>query len=287
MLLSKHSELFSATASQESQENSMIQPILIRPDELRGIVSMKEAIDAVRLGFREWGGNPQINAPRRRIHIPTGVRVSVHQGGVPGAGATGMMTHCEWVKPLSDRQEYPRLNHPVIVLYDAAEGQLKAIIIGEITSSELPDNIAVTGLRTAATSALGTDLLARGDAEQVGLLGSGGQARNHLAALCAVRKVKQVKVFSPTEANRERFAETMGPRLKVDIVPVSTAAEARTSFSPRPIPAFRSSTETCSRRERTSQRSSEATWAWFRGDLPERNGARSTTRPCERAISSR
>jgi ornithine cyclodeaminase/alanine dehydrogenase-like protein (mu-crystallin family) len=226
MLLSKHSELFSATASQESQENSMIQPILIRPDELRGIVSMKEAIDAVRLGFREWGGNPQINAPRRRIHIPTGVRVSVHQGGVPGAGATGMMTHCEWVKPLSDRQEYPRLNHPVIVLYDAAEGQLKAIIIGEITSSELPDNIAVTGLRTAATSALGTDLLARGDAEQVGLLGSGGQARNHLAALCAVRKVKQVKVFSPTEANRERFAETMGPRLKVDIVPVSTAAEA-------------------------------------------------------------
>jgi ornithine cyclodeaminase/alanine dehydrogenase-like protein (mu-crystallin family) len=204
----------------------MIQPVLIRPDELRGIVSMKEAIDAVRLGFREWGENPQLNAPRRRIHIPTGVRVSVHQGGVPGAGATGMMTHCEWVKPLSDRQEYPRLNHPVIVLYDAAEGELKAIIIGEITCSELPDNVAVTGLRTAATSALGTDLLARGDAEEVGLLGSAGQARNHLAALCVVRKLKQVRVFSPTEANRERFAETMGPRLNVDIVPVSTAAEA-------------------------------------------------------------
>ena len=66
------------------------------------------------------------------------------------------MTHCEWVKPMAEHQEYPRLNHPVIVLYDAAEGELKGIVIGEITCAELPDNIAVTGLRTAATSAAGT-----------------------------------------------------------------------------------------------------------------------------------
>ena len=57
----------------------------------------------MRLGFREWGENPQLNAPRRRIHIPTGVRVSVHQGGVPAAKATGLMTHCEWVKPMAER----------------------------------------------------------------------------------------------------------------------------------------------------------------------------------------
>jgi len=169
----------------------MIRPILVRPEELKGIVTMAEAIEAVKLGFREWGENPQINAPRRRIHIPTGVRVSVHQGGVPGASATGLMTHCEWVKPLSDHQEYPRLNHPVIVLYDAQEGELKAIIIGEITSSELPDNVAVTGLRTAATSAVGTDVLARKNAERVGILGSAGQARNHLIALAKVRKIRR------------------------------------------------------------------------------------------------
>src|ERR1043166_5248140 len=151
-----------------------MKPYLIRPDALRGIVTMKAAIDAVRTGFREWGLNPQINAPRRRIHIPTGVRVSVHQGGVPAARATGLMTHCEWVKPMADEQIYPRLNHPVIVLYDSAEGELKGIIIGEITCAELPNNIAVTGLRTAATSAVGTDLLARPDAERLGIFGSQG-----------------------------------------------------------------------------------------------------------------
>ncbi len=86
--------------------------------------------------------------------------MSVHQGGVPAAKATGLMTHCEWVKPMANEQVYPRLNHPVIVLYDSAEGELKGIIVGEITCAELPNNIAVTGLRTAATSAVGTDLLA-------------------------------------------------------------------------------------------------------------------------------
>jgi len=154
-----------------------MQPLLVNPQEIRGIVTMAEAVDAVRLGFREWGENPQLNAPRRRIHIPSGVRVSVHQGGVPAAKATGLMTHCEWVKPMAEEQVYPRLNHPVIVLYDSAEGELKGIIVGEITCAELPNNIAVTGLRTAATSAVGTDLLARPDATRLGLFGAAGQAK--------------------------------------------------------------------------------------------------------------
>jgi alanine dehydrogenase len=204
----------------------MIEPLLISPDELKGIVTMAEAIDAVRSGFRAWGESPALNAPRRRIHIPTGVRVSVHQGGVPAAGATGLMTHCEWVKPLSDHQEYPRLNHPVIVLYDAAEGELKAIIIGEITCSELPDNVAVTGLRTAATSAVGTDLLARPDAERVSVFGAGGQARNHLLALARIRKIKQVKVYSRTPENRVKFAREMEPVLNATIEPVGRPEDA-------------------------------------------------------------
>ena len=203
-----------------------MQPVLIQPRELRGIVNMNAAIDAVRAGFREWGENPQINAPRRRIHIPTGVRVSVHQGGVPAAQATGLMTHCEWVKPMAEHQEYPRLNHPVIVLYDAAEGELKGIVIGEITCAELPDNIAVTGLRTAATSAVGTDLLARHDAEKLGIFGSAGQAKNHLVGLMKVRRIREVKVFSRKPENRKRFADEMGPLLNINISPVSSAREA-------------------------------------------------------------
>jgi len=203
-----------------------MNPLLVNPSEIRGIVTMAEAVEAVRLGFREWGENSQLNAPRRRIHIPTGVRVSVHQGGVPAANATGLMTHCEWVKPMAEEQVYPRLNHPVIVLYDAAEGELKGIIVGEITCSELPNNIAVTGLRTAATSAVGTDLLARPDATSVALFGAAGQAKNHLLALMQVRKLKSVKVYSRNPENRRKFVEEMGPLTNLNITPVASPEEA-------------------------------------------------------------
>jgi ornithine cyclodeaminase/alanine dehydrogenase-like protein (mu-crystallin family) len=204
----------------------MIKPILVGPREIRGIISMADAVEAVRTGFREWGENPQINAPRRRIHIPTGVRVSVHQGGVPGLGATGLMTHCEWVKPLANEQVYPRLNHPVTILYDAAEGELKGMIVGEITAQELPDNVAVTGLRTAATSAVGTDLLARPEANSLGLFGAAGQAKNHLLALMQVRKLKQVKVFSRNPDNRSKFADEMAQVTGLDIIPVTKPQDA-------------------------------------------------------------
>jgi len=187
---------------------------------------MAEAVEAVRLGFREWGENPQLNAPRRRIHIPTGVRVSVHQGGVPAAKATGLMTHCEWVKPMIEEQVYPRLNHPVIVLYDSAEGELKGIIVGEITCAELPNNVAVTGLRTAATSAVGTALLARPDATSLGLFGAAGQAKNHLLALMQTRKLKEVKVYSRSAENRKKFADEMGPVTNLNITPVASPEEA-------------------------------------------------------------
>jgi ornithine cyclodeaminase/alanine dehydrogenase-like protein (mu-crystallin family) len=203
-----------------------MQPLLISPEEIRGIVTMCEAVEAVRLGFREWGENPALNAPRRRIHIPSGVRVSVHQGGVPAAKATGLMTHCEWVKPMAEEQVYPRLNHPVVVLYDAAEGELKAIIVGEITCSELPNNVAVTGLRTAATSAVGTDLLARPDATSLALFGAAGQAKNHLLALMQVRKLSSVKVYSRNPDNRKKFADEMGPVTNLNITPVASPEEA-------------------------------------------------------------
>jgi ornithine cyclodeaminase/alanine dehydrogenase-like protein (mu-crystallin family) len=203
-----------------------MKPLLVQPEEIRGVITMAEAVEAVRTGFREWGENAQLNAPRRRIHIPTGVRVSVHQGGVPAARATGLMTHCEWVKPLASEQVYPRLNHPVVVLYDSAEGELKGIIVGEITCSELPDNIAVTGLRTAATSAVGTDLLARPDASSLGLFGAAGQAKNHLLALMQVRKLKEVKVYSRNPENRNKFAAEMAPVTNLDIIPVSAPEEA-------------------------------------------------------------
>src|SRR5206468_3215708 len=65
-------------------------------------------------------------------------------------------------------------------------------------------------LRVAADSAIGTALMAREDCGTLGLLGSGGMARSHVEALLEVRRIEHLKVFSPTRANRERFAASTG-----------------------------------------------------------------------------
>lgn len=186
---------------------------------------MAEAVEATEQAFREWGLNAALNAPRRRIHAPSGVRVSVHQGAAPGAGATGLFTHCEYVRPLSEHQEYANVAHPAYVLFSAENGDLEAIIIGELTCAELPDVKALTGVRTAATSAVGTKALARDGAATIGLFGGGQQSKTHLAAFMATRPIKLVKVYRRDAQKRAEFAELMSEALGVQIEPVESARE--------------------------------------------------------------
>ena len=57
--------------------------LLLRPQDLKDLISMKEGIDVVELSYRQITDFPVINAPRRRVHSPAGVRVSNFPGGVP------------------------------------------------------------------------------------------------------------------------------------------------------------------------------------------------------------
>ena len=75
-----------------------------------------------------------------------------------------------------------------------ATGALRAIVDGRY----------ITEARTAAVSAVATRLLARPDAGVLALIGSGVQARSHLAALARVRTLREVRVWSPDPARRRR-----------------------------------------------------------------------------------
>lgn len=81
--------------------------------------------------------------------------------------------------------------------------------------SALIDGNRVTGLRTAATAALAVDLLAPHRPLRVAVIGSGFEARNALDCLSAVRALQSVRVFSPTPASRERFAESFCSELNI------------------------------------------------------------------------
>ena len=71
--------------------------LLLKPNDLQGLVSMKDAIDAVEQGYRESTEYPVINGPRRRVHSPSGVRVSNFPGGVHQLGVMGAQVRAELV----------------------------------------------------------------------------------------------------------------------------------------------------------------------------------------------
>ena len=83
-----------------------------------------------------------------------------------------------------------------VLLFEAEEGRLLAIL----------DATEITAIRTAAVSGLATRLLAREDAKTLAILGAGTQARTHLAAVVAVRRIEEVRVFSRTPEKVRAFA---------------------------------------------------------------------------------
>jgi ornithine cyclodeaminase/alanine dehydrogenase-like protein (mu-crystallin family) len=68
--------------------------------------------------------------------------------------------------------------------------------------------------------------LARRDARVLGIIGSGAQARTQLDAAVAVRAFQTVRVFSPTPAHREQFAQEARERYNLHILPTDSAEEA-------------------------------------------------------------
>jgi ornithine cyclodeaminase/alanine dehydrogenase len=101
-------------------------------------------------------------------------------------------------------------------LYRIADGELVAIM----------DALHLTTLRTGATSAVATRRLAGGKATTVGVIGSGIEARAQLEAMHALGLARSARVYSPTQANREKFAAACSRSLAIEVVPVAEAKEA-------------------------------------------------------------
>src|SRR4029453_3545182 len=95
---------------------------------------------------------------------------------------------------------------------------------GELLS--LMNASAITGIRTAAVSGVATRLLARPDAARLAIIGSGVQARSHLAAIACVREIGSTRVVSRNRQHAEEYALMMREHFSFPIEPVETVKEA-------------------------------------------------------------
>jgi ornithine cyclodeaminase len=108
-----------------------------------------------------------------------------------------------------------------VLLFEAQHGRLLAIM----------DASEITAIRTAAVSGLATQLLAREDANDLAILGSGVQAGTHLAAMRQVRDIKRVRVWSRNPGHTQAFARWAAQRHGIVVEPARTAEEAATRAS--------------------------------------------------------
>jgi alanine dehydrogenase len=110
---------------------------------------------------------------------------------------------------------------------DAGDGLL---ILFDHRSKRCLALVADAGLhnyRSGAPAAVAARFLARPDAEEIAVIGSHGIAEGTLGVICNVRPtVKRVRIFSPTQAHREAFAQRMATLLKLDVHAVDSPTEA-------------------------------------------------------------
>lgn len=103
-----------------------------------------------------------------------------------------------------------------VMLFSAETGELAALMNAS----------AITAIRTAAVSGVATQLLARENASELAIIGSGVQARAHIEAMACVRSIKRARVASLKVEHARKFAEELGRRYSFPIEPVESVESA-------------------------------------------------------------
>jgi ornithine cyclodeaminase/alanine dehydrogenase-like protein (mu-crystallin family) len=200
--------------------------LILSEEEVQRFLGMEQCIEAVEQAFRELGKGTAHNIPRGRIRTdPFEVKYSYWMNCIPGAvpalGVAALRIDSA-VQVLSEdpgRTRGPLRDYRycgLVLLFETESGKLLAI---------LPD-FTISGVRVGATTAVGVKYLARPDASQVALFGSGKQARTNLEGVACVRKVERAAVFSPNPSHQKAFAVEMSHKLGFKVVPASSAEEA-------------------------------------------------------------
>lgn len=201
--------------------------LVLKNEQLQDLVPMADEIDAIEQAYREMGEGQAVNSPRARLRVQAPGKKEGFQyyfnnimGLVPGMKSMGLRIDSTFSDEIevdgAKRRVYPGNYVGLVFLFDMEDCSLLSIM----------DDHYISIFRVGATSGVAAKHLAPTNARVMGLVGSGEQAQTQLLAACAVRQLDKVKVFSPTKANRERFAEMMTEKANVEVVPVASAEEA-------------------------------------------------------------
>lgn len=165
--------------------------------------SAAAVVDAAREALERFSGGQLLAPPR--VRSEAGAVEYVFTVGALAGGASGFRAYRTGEIP----------GDQLVAVWDY-DGTLTGVVVGE--------ELGVR--RTGALGAVAADVLARPDAEAVGVVGSGRQAWAQLWALTAVRHLGSVRVYSPVSEHREAFAARARNELQLPATAVDSAAGA-------------------------------------------------------------
>jgi ornithine cyclodeaminase/alanine dehydrogenase-like protein (mu-crystallin family) len=177
-------------------------------ETIRAAVPMSDLLDAVEHAYREAAAGRDRSPIRTRVPLPNGDLLLM-----PGLRDGGSGTAVKLVTVVPDNAErgLPTVQ-AVIAWFDETSGEPLAVL----------DGTTVTAMRTGAASGVATRLLARPDASVLAQFGCGAQAPWQVRAVCAARRIREVRVFARDGAAREAFAAQMGAELGPGVVVAAT-----------------------------------------------------------------
>lgn len=166
-----------------------VDPLWVTEAEVVSLMHLGEAIDALEQGLRLEASGDARNMTKTQVVWGGGHTLHAIGATFEGAGFIGTKT---WGHTAGGAT-------PLLVLWDSETGALKAVI----------EAFALGQMRTGGIAGLATSWLSRKDADELAIIGTGKQAITQVAAVAAVRRLRRVRVFSPTPANRDAFAEKL------------------------------------------------------------------------------
>lgn len=165
--------------------------------EVRQALPMAEAIAGMKLAYAQLSTGRAVMPLRSRVDVtPAGGSTLIMPAFLPDNDALAVKVVS--VFPGNAGLGLPTI-HAAVLALDPASGRPLALLEGG----------ALTAIRTGAASGAATDLLARPGASRAAIFGSGIQARTQLEAVCTVRHIQEVRLFSLDTEQAHAFAAAM------------------------------------------------------------------------------
>ena len=180
--------------------------LLVREADVRALLTMPMALEAVEESLRQQGNGELALHPRRRLKLPDNALLHYMAAGDPIHGFIGM-------KLYTSVRGVVRF---VVPLFRSTTGEMAALIEAD----------ALGQIRTGAATGVATKYLANANARAVGIIGTGYQARTQLEAVAAVRKLERVRAFGRDPERRLQFCREMSARIDVEVEPVESGERA-------------------------------------------------------------